>query len=163
MTHPHRDALDVEELLAHQGWVRSLATSLVADPERAEDVAQKAWLTAMARPPGRRTAPAAWLARVVRSRAFDLFRSEARRAGREKLAARREDGLSPGELAEQADVCRILAEAVSALSPTGRDAVLLHYFHGLTRREVAERLSVPHETARRAASSAAPLIPWNQR
>jgi len=136
----------MEALLAHQGWVRSLALSLVSDPGRADDVAQETWLTAVRRPPARFSR--AWLVHVVRSRARDLYRSESRRTARERRAV--PGAASPGadEFASEAEVCRVLAEAVCALSPTRREVVLLHYYHGLTRREVAERLAVPLETVR---------------
>lgn len=43
---------------------------------------------------------------------------------------------------------RVLSARVAELSPTTRRTVELYYFEQLRSREVAERLSVPHATAR---------------
>ena len=148
MTEREHTAVAIDELLAHQGWVRSLAASLVHDEASAEDVAQETWLTALENPPPRRAGLASWLARVVRSRAFDLFRAESRRATRERRAARREAVAAAPDAAAEAETCRRLAEAVCALPAAAREAVVLHYYRGLTCREVAARISVPIETVR---------------
>ena len=42
---------DVNALLAHAGWIASLASSLVADPNQAEDLVQKTWVAALEHPP----------------------------------------------------------------------------------------------------------------
>ena len=56
---------NIEALLAHQDWVRALARSLVADPSRADDVAQQTMLEAMTSPPRDLSRPRGWLARVA--------------------------------------------------------------------------------------------------
>ena len=99
MALPNPDHLEVEDLLEHQGWVRSLAASLVTAPGRAEDVAQEVWLTGLRRAPGREGSLRGWLARVLRSRLGDLKRSEGRRERRERLAARPESQAPATELA----------------------------------------------------------------
>jgi len=38
---------DVEALLAHAGWIRSLARQLASDPNRADDLVQQTWVAAL--------------------------------------------------------------------------------------------------------------------
>ena len=46
-----RPPTPIETLLAEREWVRALARSLLADSNRADDVEQQTWLSAMRRPP----------------------------------------------------------------------------------------------------------------
>ncbi len=103
---------DPEALLAHSGWVRALARSLVADPSAAEDVEQEAWRRALESPPKHGGNLRAWLASVVRSVAAQRGRTEGRAAARhERLnqAANPSTGVgprqappqTPGEIAER--------------------------------------------------------------
>ena len=42
--------VDIEDLLAHEGFLRSLAGRLVSDPAAADDVVQETWVAALASP-----------------------------------------------------------------------------------------------------------------
>ncbi|MCU0726628.1 MAG: sigma-70 family RNA polymerase sigma factor [Planctomycetes bacterium] len=148
MAGSERTDVTIEDLLAFRGRVRRLAVGLLGDESRADDVVQETWLTALGNPPARRTGLGGWFARVVRSRAFDLLRSESRRTAREHRAARPEAIASGPDTAAEAETCRRLAEAVCALPPTAREVVVLHYYRGLTCRETAGRLGIPVETVR---------------
>jgi RNA polymerase sigma-70 factor (ECF subfamily) len=148
MIEPDPSHVAIEELLAFGERVRKLAAGLLRDGSRADDVVQETWVTVLEKPPRRRTGLGGWLARVVRSRAFDLLRSESRRTARERRAARPEAIAAGPDTAAEAETCRRLAEAVCALPPAARVVVVLHYYRGLTCRETAERLGIPVETVR---------------
>ena len=45
----HAPNVRIDDLLAHAGWVRGLALSLVRDPGAADDLVQETWLAAMRR------------------------------------------------------------------------------------------------------------------
>ena len=107
--------------------------------DRAEDVAQEAWLAALRRPPGRQGDPRPWLARVVRNAARTLARGEEPRRARERAAARSEALPPTGELAAEVELQRAVAAEVLALDEPYREAVILRYFHDLSPTAIAER------------------------
>jgi RNA polymerase sigma factor (sigma-70 family) len=135
-------AVDHELLVAQLGWVRSVATNLVRDHNRAEDVTQETVLAALSAPP-RDAADAyrlrAWLGRV----AFNLSKLGARqglrRRAREERVARPEALPSVLEEVESLVVLRELGEAVRALPVAYRQVVELRYFEGLSTAEIAAR------------------------
>lgn len=147
-------APSVDELLRHASWVRALAGRLVADPARADDVAQEAWTAALANPPRHSTNLRAWLATIVRNVARGTGRAGARRLARETAVARRDAMPSTDEVAAQAELSRDLATHVLALEPIYRDVVLLRWYEDLPPREIAARLDVPVATVRTRLSRA---------
>lgn len=137
------------DLQADTAWVRRLARSLAADLHGAEDLAQEAWVAALARPGGppepegeRR----AWLAGVLRNIASKSRRGAARRAGREQRAARPEAADPAADLVARAALHRDLVDAVMALDEPFRSAVLLRYLEDLPPRAIARRLGLPART-----------------
>jgi DNA-directed RNA polymerase specialized sigma24 family protein len=70
-------AFEPNDWLRQNEALRRVARALVRDESRVDDVVQNAYLAALERPPLRLSA--AWLRRVVRSRAFDSLRGEKRR------------------------------------------------------------------------------------
>src|SRR5690348_4618876 len=88
---------DLDALLAQAGWARALAQTLVRDPDRAEDLVQRAWLAALRNPPDGAIPPRRWLAAVMRNLVRDDARESASRARRERAVARpeRTAGLDP--------------------------------------------------------------------
>jgi RNA polymerase sigma-70 factor (ECF subfamily) len=127
--------------------LRRLARGLLFDASHAEDVVQDAWLAALRR----RSAPAnlvGWLARVVRSRAMDVRRDEARRDAREQRAARPEAQPSSAELSAQLELLRRLLDAVDRLDEPYRAAIGLRFFDDLPPRAIAKRLGLPVNTVR---------------
>ncbi len=142
-------AVPLDELLAHRAWVRALAVALSRDENDADDLEQQAWLTAMRRPPETLDSPRGWLASVLRSMAKRRARTDSRRARREAGAARRDvDVNDPARLAARAEMHARVAMAVVALREPYRQAVLLHYFEGLSVRETSARMDAPFETSR---------------
>lgn len=139
--------LDPELLLAHAGFVRSVARSLLADESAVDDVVQQTWLTAIERPPREAGALKSWLARVVRSVARDTRRSDERRVRREVASAPSEvDPNDPALYVQRLARMRALTDAVLALAPPYRDAIVRRHLEELSPAEIARREGVPVAT-----------------
>ena len=139
-----------DALLAHSGWVRSLARSLVADSTTADDIEQQAWLTALERPPSHDRNLRSWWFTVVRSSAGKGWREQSRRREVEdELAAYGADSeaISPAGLAERLETFQRLAAAVAQLPEPYGAVIYLRYFEELPIREVARRQEVLVDTA----------------
>ncbi|TAH34651.1 MAG: sigma-70 family RNA polymerase sigma factor [Planctomycetota bacterium] len=142
---------DLEALLAHAGWVRALARSLVRDEAAADDLSQDAYVAALgARPPEQQASLRSWLHRVLRNLAADHSRSERRREAREQRAAAERPAPSPAaaDAFERAALQRRLVEEVWRLDPIYREVVLLRFFEGLPPRRIAAALDLPVNTVR---------------
>jgi RNA polymerase sigma-70 factor (ECF subfamily) len=144
---PHAP-LEIEALLRHAGWLRSLARSLVRDPGCADDLVQETWLAALRRPPLAGTSPRAWLGRVVRNLALNRRRDEGTRSVHEFRSGEGERGPSPAEIAREVEAQRVLAEAVAALAEPERTIVVLRYFRGLESAAIGRELGLPAGTVR---------------
>ncbi len=151
-------SIPAEALLRHRAFVRALARSLVRDEHAAEDLVQETWLTALRRPPRSTAALPAWLARVVRTRAQNAARGEARRVSREVAAAREEADESEEQLREHLAMQQKVVQAVLELKEPYRTVVLLRYYQGLSPSEIAVRRGVPEGTARAQVSRAHDLL-----
>lgn len=147
MTMHKTDAYTIESLLAERDWLAALASTLVADPQGADDVAQETWLAAVERPP-RPGSGRGWLATVLRNRARDAQRRASRRTAREMRVARPEPTRSVADVAEQADTQRQVIAAVLALDEPYRSTVLLRYFEELDAASIAERMETTASTVR---------------
>ena len=141
-----RDELMV--LLFHRNHLRlcRLATLLVSDPARAEEIVQEAFLRTFSgwsrlRDPD---CADAYLRRAVvnlcRSR---LRRRQVERTGNE--AAWRRDSMAAEVLD---DTQMMVMDAVQALPPRQREAVLLHYLAGLSGPEVAAAMGCAEGTVK---------------
>jgi RNA polymerase sigma factor (sigma-70 family) len=127
--------------------LRRIARGIVLEPGLAEDAVQEAWLAAL------RAEPAAarcggWMTEAVRRIALGLRRGEARRASRERAAARSEAVTAAAESAARVELLRELLDALGRLDEPYRTAVQLRLVDDLPSREIAERTEVPVETAR---------------
>lgn len=123
----------------HQQAALGLARRLLGRQDAAEDVAQEAFLHVYRaarryRPDARFTT---WLYRIV----VNLCHDARRRAGRapaqliEEAAPAQDPAADPLEADERAERVR---RAVGALPERQRTAVILHRYHGLSHREVAQ-------------------------
>src|SRR5688572_12960997 len=137
-----------EALLAHADWVRSLARSLVHDPDTAEEVAQQTLVAAWMRPPQEHGSLQGWLARCIRNFAHAAARSRERRSFSEALAARCEALPSTHDVVERVSASRELVEQVLALEEPYRTAILLRYFDEKAPAEIARELGLPAATVR---------------
>jgi RNA polymerase sigma-70 factor (ECF subfamily) len=118
--------------------------AVVLDPAAAEDLTQETFVRAYkARHRYTPTAPpGAWLRRIGVNLAISHLR-------RQKLAR-----FLPARLYvtpdrreyDQAEAKDVVTKALQALSPKLRAAVVLHYYEGLTREEIAMVLGVPAGT-----------------
>ena len=140
--------LELDALLRHQDWLRTLVRVLVADDHRAEDVVQETWLAAMKHPPGPGSVRG-WLYHAARNIALRVRDREARRARQERAGARPERLPTTADVVEREALRRAVVERVLELEAALRTAVLLHYFEGLPVREVARRLGISVEATRR--------------
>ncbi|MEM7307647.1 MAG: sigma-70 family RNA polymerase sigma factor, partial [Planctomycetota bacterium] len=148
---------DTADLLQHAGWMRALARTLVRDPERADDLVQDAWVTALTRPPasGRRGL-GPWLAAVLRNGARELGRSEARRRAREARVASAREAAAPS-VQERVELHGVLLEAIRSLDEPHAQVLLLRYFDELPPRASARRLELPRTAALLAVEPLAQL------
>ncbi|MCE9638473.1 MAG: sigma-70 family RNA polymerase sigma factor, partial [Planctomycetes bacterium] len=144
----------IDELLAHRDWVRGLARALVRDANDADDLAQDAWQRALRNPPRAGGSVRSWFATVLRNRASELRRNDARRGARsgdgtdpDTVAGRRDD-CSPAELAERAELERRVLSIVNDLDAPHRDVVLLRFWRGLGADEIAALRGIAPATAR---------------
>ena len=140
--------VDIEELLAHEGFLRALALRLVRDPATADDLVQETWVAALSTPPRRRASTRGWLTIVARNAARMRARAEARRARREASAARPVAAPSTEDLLERERARRSLLGAVFRLDEPYRSTIVLRFYEGLPPRDVAKRMQVPVETVR---------------
>jgi len=126
--------------------------AVVLNAAVAEELAQETFMRAYkARESYRPDAPVgAWLHRI----AVNLAISHLRRERLSRLLPIRLGIPGPPDLREQVEARTLVEEALGELSPKLRAAVVLHYFHGFTRDEVAAILGVPSGTvASRIAKS----------
>jgi RNA polymerase sigma-70 factor (ECF subfamily) len=118
--------------------------AMVFDPNLAEDLSQETFVRAYrSRDRYRPTGPVgAWLHRI----AVNVTISHLRREKLSRLLAPRLL-MGPGTGGyERIEAKTLLERALARLSPRVRAAVVLHYYHGYTRDEVARILGIPSGT-----------------
>jgi|GEM_PF-1799444 len=142
------ESLDLDELLAHSGWVRSLAIRLLRDTHAADDVVQDTWVAALRHPPeaGRPLRP--WLATVVRNLVRRRHRTDSRRSRREQEAPERSPAESGDELLAAVEEQQRLAQDVVALPEPYRGVLLRRFWRGEEPAAIARALGVPAATVR---------------
>ena len=136
-----------DDLTRHVASLRALARDLLADDTLADDAVQQACVTALVRPPSGPVSVAAWLRAVVRSCAFDLWRTEQRRRRREQLVAR-DDGVESRDAAEQLELQEDIVAAVRSLDEPYRTAVWLRYYEHRSPAAIARLLGEPVKTVK---------------
>lgn len=145
----------LDELLSHAGWLRRLAGRLVGEPS-ADDAVQEVWLRAAGRPPLGLQSPRGWLRSALRSvylRTVERRNSALERVERAALERSCSQELpSTAELAERAESQKLLVGAVLELDEPDRQAVLLHFFEGLSAAEISRRSGIPSSTIRTRVS-----------
>jgi RNA polymerase sigma-70 factor, ECF subfamily len=116
--------------------------------DRAEDVLQdvyvRIWNRAASYDPSK-ASPIAWMATIARNRAIDELRRRAPVSIEEAPQALdvAADGLDPLGAAQQTEELRRLNECLDALEGDRRQMVLLAYYMGLSRDEIAARFGHP--------------------
>jgi len=127
--------------------VRILGRSAVAD-EVLQEVYVRVWQRAGDFDAGA-SSPITWLATIARNRALD----EARRGSMRSLDDSPELLQVPGEddpaaNHERSEELRRLYACLDGLEAERKEIVLLAYYHGLTREEIARRLERPAATVK---------------
>ncbi len=140
MRRPTRDAEDFARRYTGPAYAR--ARRLTDDAHLAEDIAQEAMVAALEGLEGLRTPnrAAAWLAAIVDRTAMRMLRAERPEPAIDAEAGATSDG--PERTAERRELQRLVRSAVEALPARSRVAVELHYFAGMSCREVGEFLDV---------------------
>jgi len=123
----------------HQGRTLRLARRITANPDVAEDVAQEAFLRVYRaadryRPSARFTT---WLHRIVVNLCWD-HRRRWRPAGELTAAEPETSPTDPAARLADSEMRAAVRQAVAALPPRQRLAVVLHRLDGRTMREVAD-------------------------
>lgn len=146
---------ELDEVLAHAGWVRALAQQLLADEHRAEDAAQETMRVALERRPHTGPGVKSWLGRVLRHVAFNQKRGDVRRIQREqRVAGAGESGAAGSSRDPERDLLawseqmRAIVAAVEGLEEPFRQVIKLRYFEELTPAEIAKQLQTPAATVR---------------
>lgn len=133
--------------------VHGLATRVVRDPARADEVTQEVFLQVWrqaARYRPARGGVRTWVLTIAHRRAVDVVRSAESARAREEHSARREPTVVPGPegevllAEEQAAVRRCL----ESLTPLQLESVQLAYYQGLSYPQVAEVLGRPLPTVK---------------
>ena len=147
-----QDAL-AEAYRRHSGAVFGLATRVLADRNRAEEILQEVFLRLWNQPerfdPDRGSLRSFLLAQC-HGRAVDLIRSEAARRAREERQHRQANKPEydlEGEVMDVA-IAGQVREALARLPANEREPIELAYFGGKTYREVATTLDQPEGTVK---------------
>jgi RNA polymerase sigma-70 factor (ECF subfamily) len=116
--------------------------------DRAEDVLQdvyvKIWNRAASFDPAK-ASPITWMATIARNRAIDEVRRRAPLSIEDAPQALDvpADGLDPFEAAQQSAELQRLQDCLRGLEAERREIVLLAYYTGLSRDEIAQRFGHP--------------------
>ncbi|MCC6408398.1 MAG: sigma-70 family RNA polymerase sigma factor [Planctomycetes bacterium] len=155
---PIKEPSPLDEVLAEEGFIRSLARKLARDDELANDVFQETLLAAIKRPRKSNAPLRSWIARVVHNRVVQTHRHRLRREKHEALLDEAPGELSPADAAERDGVRAHVVRAVEEMDEPYRSAILLRFYEDLEPREMAARLGVPVETARTRVKRAMALL-----
>lgn len=134
------------------GAVRTVARSMLSDPELVAEVVQqtfiKAWRSASSFDESREFAP--WLYAIARRTAIDVLRREKRMPP----TAPDEDVAGPSVSFERIWETWEIRQAVDDLPPGEREVVRLCNLEGFTHEEVADRLGIPAGTVKSRSARA---------
>jgi RNA polymerase sigma factor (sigma-70 family) len=138
----------------HLKLVYSAALRQVRSPELAEEVTQSVF-SDLARSAERlepKTILTAWLYQVTRRTVINVVRGESRRQVREQIAL--EITSMNSNSSEWTAIEPLLDEAMEALDPPDRTAILLRYFEDKSLREVGKLLGTSENAAQKRVSRA---------
>lgn len=112
-----------------------------------QDVYMRIWERAGSYDPAK-ASPMTWMATIARNRAIDEIRLKRPTSIEDAPEALEvaETGADPLDSAQQSDELRRLKACLEALEPERREMVLLAYYSGLSRDELAQRFAHPVNT-----------------
>ncbi len=149
--------LNMDALLKHENFVRSVVRRLISDDAAVQDVVQNTWVQAMEHPPEAKhgdRSMAAWLARVATNLVRSMQRSEGRRSHREGAVAKLDVDDSWEESVDRLESRQRVVEAVLALQEPYRTVVVLRYDRGHSVEQIAKELERSQGTVRSQLSRA---------
>jgi RNA polymerase sigma factor (sigma-70 family) len=135
------------------GYLMAVVLRICRDRQMAEDLLQdvyvQVWRRADSYDPGQGAA-LAWLAVIARHRAIDHIRSHGRIRAHmaDNMQAELDRLPSPAADAGQASDLRLLWACLERLQPQHRQAILLAYYHGWSREELALHFNIPENTVK---------------
>lgn len=140
------DLAAFEELYdRYSGRVYSMAWGMLRDAQSAEDVAQDVflaiWRLEAAFDPGRGRARA-WILSLAHHKSVDAVRKMRRRSASPLCETITDEADVVEEAIRKADNATV-REALWALRPDQRQAIVLAYYRGYTQQEIASRLGAP--------------------
>ncbi len=128
------DAQALAELIRrHAGLVYGAALRILADVDRASDVAQETFLQLAKDAASVTGSLPGWLHRVATHKAIDQMRRDASRRHREREYAARQ----PDEPSEWKRISPYVDVGLRELEPELRTVLILHFLEGRTTREIA--------------------------
>jgi RNA polymerase sigma-70 factor (ECF subfamily) len=134
--------------------VHATARQVLGDDAAAQDVVQDVFVELWCHPHRYDEALGTlrtYLNLCARHRAYDVLRSDLRRAGREVRRERLvppERQRSPGEAVADSQTASVVRDAVRSLPPDQRVVVEMAYYGGLSYRDVARAVGIPEGTAK---------------
>ena len=144
----------------HAGWIYNQCRRALRDTQLAEDATQAVFLllARKARSMPAATHIAGWLAQTCRYVLADVRKHRARYLRRQQLARdlavyrfQTHENALP---AVESGVSEALDEAISRLREGDRQAILMHFYEGLTIHQMAEQLGIGPEGARKRLTRA---------
>jgi len=150
----HRQEAFAALVERHLKLVYSAALRQVRSPELAEEVSQSVFadLARSADKMKPQTILSAWLYQVTRRTAINVVRGESRRQLREQIAL--DITNMNANTSEWMAIEPLLDEAMEALDPPDRTAILLRYFEEKSLREVGQALGTSEDAAQKRVSRA---------
>lgn len=140
----------------HVSLVHSVALRHTSDPQQAQDITQAVFilLARKAGSLGRKTVLSGWLYQTARLTAANWRRAEARRIRREQEAFMESTLEEARPEAVWSELSPLLDDAMSHLSATDRDAIVLRFFQNKTLPEVGSALGMEESAANKRVSRA---------
>jgi RNA polymerase sigma factor (sigma-70 family) len=136
-----------EIIRRHAGLVYGAALRILADVDRASDVAQETFLQ-LTKDAGHVTGSLpGWLHRVATHKAIDCMRRDASRRHREKEYVAQQP--PSGESVEWKEISPYVDVGLRELDPELREVLILHFLEGQTTREIALRKGASQATVSR--------------
>jgi RNA polymerase sigma-70 factor (ECF subfamily) len=139
----------------YRGLMVSCAYLILRNPQSAEDVAQEALLLAWQHLPGLREVAAVrrWLLRIVVNQSISKLRQLKSRAASLQQYSLEQSSTSPAQEANEPhghlERDWDLRQAVGQLPPKQQEAILLHYYRGMTLPAMAHALRTSQNTLKK--------------
>lgn len=147
MTHNNGLAASERFVREWQGPIYNYVFRMLRQEAEAADVTQEVFTQALVHlREGRvdRTAP--WLYRVARNAVYRHLRNRKLRHSKESCVARPEESPEIEDPLERHELQAILEDELDQLPADDRSLLVLHYFNGLSQRDIAACLEVPRTT-----------------